>query len=131
MVDERGYECTIVLLLYCFLPARACNARAGLHSALLLLLLLLWRRMLYSNIANFVMVAQIKSFIANFVMVASRVVVCHVKLSRVNSRRIKIRVALRRVNIIVMSICFDATQIVANIDMLCPAGSLVRPYSCR
>ena len=29
-------------------------------------------------------------------MVARRVVVCHVKLSRVNSRRIKIRVDLRR-----------------------------------
>jgi hypothetical protein len=44
---------------------------AGLHSALLLLLLLLWR-MLYSIIANFVMVAR-------------RVVVCHAKLSRVNA----------------------------------------------
>jgi hypothetical protein len=32
-------------------------------------------------------------------MVASRVVVCHVKLSRVNSRQIKIRVDLRPVNI--------------------------------
>jgi hypothetical protein len=34
-------------------------------------------------------------------MVASQVVVCHVKLSRVNSHRIKIRVDLRRVNICV------------------------------
>jgi hypothetical protein len=42
---------------------------------------------------------HVKSFIANFVIVVSRVVVCHVKLSRVNSRRIKIRVDLRRVNI--------------------------------
>jgi hypothetical protein len=43
---------------------------------------------------------HVKSFIANFVMVASRVVVCHVKLSRVNSRSIKIRVDLRRVTLI-------------------------------
>jgi hypothetical protein len=42
---------------------------------------------------------HVRSFIANFVKVASRVVVCHVKLSRVNSRRIKIRVDLRHVNI--------------------------------
>jgi hypothetical protein len=54
--------------------ARACNARAGLHSALLLLLLLLWRGMLCS-------------IIANFVMVASQVVVCRVNI-RVNLRRV-------------------------------------------
>jgi hypothetical protein len=52
--------------------ARACNARAGLHSALLLLLL--WRGMLCS-------------IIANFVMVASQVVVCRVNI-RVNLRRV-------------------------------------------
>jgi hypothetical protein len=34
-------------------------------------------------------------------MVASQVGVCHAKLSRVNSHRIKIRVDLRRINICV------------------------------
>jgi hypothetical protein len=53
------------------------------------------------------------SIIANFVMVARLVIYCefrhgcksgHVKLSRVNSRRIKIRVDLRRVNIRVICV---------------------------
>jgi hypothetical protein len=60
------------------------------------------------------------SIIASFVMVAPQVVYCEFRhgcklgsLRHVNSRRIKIRV--------------NATQIDANIDTQCPAGSLVRP----
>jgi hypothetical protein len=49
----------------------------------------------------------------NFVMFASQVVVCYVKLSRVNSHRIKIRVDLRHVNI--------------RVDLRRVALSLVRP----
>jgi hypothetical protein len=73
-----------------FLPARACNARAGLHSALLLLLLLWW--MLYSIFANFVMVAR-------------QVVYCEFRLGCKSGSwqvvcRVNIRVELRRVTLI-------------------------------